>query len=172
MCRESGYYIWLRDLVGNRQDYRHLVKQLDSMEYVYIFTMDANRAAGGMNLRTKFAYEASMDDDDVRTGPCTVLEMLIGVSMHMVDTLSCDIETWFWTLMDNLSLTRFDDDDYDSRGVEYIVNTWLHHKYCKDGTGSIFPLKNYPGDCRNMDVWTAMNAWILENYPVDDSWLN
>lgn len=172
MVRESDYYIWLRDLVGNRRGYKKLIKQLDTIPFTWIFAMDENRSAGGILLRSKYASENSTFDDDVRQGPCTVLEMLISVADHMQDQLSCNIETWFWVLLENLCLDQFDDENYDARGVEYLINTWLHREYDKNGAGSIFPLQNYSGDCRNLDIWSQMNAWINENYPTDDSWLN
>ena len=172
MARESDYYIWLLNLTGNRRDYRLLLKQLDDTEYTWIFALDADRAAGGINLRGKYAYEASANEDDVRTGPCSVLEMLVSMAMHMEDQLGCDTETWFWQLIGNLCLDQFNDFEYDSRGVEYLINTWLHRDYGKNGAGSLFPLNDYPGDCRNLDIWSQMNAWINENYPADDSWLD
>lgn len=172
MVRESDYYIWLLNLVGNHSDYSLLLRQLDSMPFEWIFALDENRAAAGINLRGEYAFAVSVNEEDVRTGPCTVLEMLIGVAGHMEDQLACDIEIWFWTLIGNLCLDQFDDDNYDQRGVEYIVKSWLHREYRRNGAGSIFPLKNYPGDCRNLDIWSQMNAWINENYPTDDSWLD
>lgn len=172
MIRESDYYIWLRNLVGNHMEYGKLVKQLDETPFEWLFTLDENRSAGGINLRGRYAEETSINEEDVRTGPCSVLEMLIGVAGHMEDQLACDTETWFWQLIENLCLDQFDDDNYDYRGVEYILNTWLHREYTSSGAGSIFPLKDYPGDCRNLDIWSQMNAWINENYPANDSWLD
>ena len=172
MIRESDYYIWLRDLVGNRRGYKKLIKQLDQIPFTWAFTLDANRAAGGVELRNRYASETSTFEEDIRQGPCTVLEMLIALAGHMEDQLSCDVETWFWQLIDNLCLDQFSDDNYDARGVEYLVNTWLNRNYSSNGAGSIFPLNNYPGDCRNLDIWSQMNAWINENYPSDDSWLD
>lgn len=171
MIRESDYYIWLRDLVGNRRGYKKLIKQLDTIPFTWIFALDENRAAGGVNLRTKYAWEKSVLEEEVRLGPCTVLEMLISMASHMEDQLSCDIETWFWVLISNLCLDQFDDDNYDPRGVEYLINVWLSRGYTSTGAGSIFPLKHYPGDVRNLDMWSQMNAWINENYPTDDGWL-
>lgn len=172
MVRESNYYIWLRDLVGNPQTHQLLIKQLDKIPFEYVFALDKNRYEGGLNLRAVYSEEMSVDEDDVRTGPCTVLEMLIGLADHMTDQLTCDIPTWFWQLITNLKLDKFDDYNYDARGVEFIIMSWLHRNYTRDGAGSLFPLKDYPGDCRNMDIWSQMNAWIRENYPTDDSWIN
>lgn len=171
--QESDYYIWLRDLVCDGiTSYNQLIRQLDSTEYTWMFTMDANRAASGLNLRGRYSEEVSMDEDDVRTGPCSVLEMLIGVADNMDSQLCCGIEACFWKLIENLGLIEFTDKCYDSECVENILETWLNHDYSPDGVGSIFPLQNYPGDCRNIDIWTQMNAWINENYPETDDWLN
>lgn len=172
MVRESDYYIWLYELVGGRRAYTKLIRQLDTIPYTWAFTLDANRSAGGINLRSRYSYEASVDADNVRSGPCTVLEMLVGVADQMVTQLSEDISTWFWVMIENLGLTKYTNDNYNAQGVEFIIMTWLNHEYQPNGVGSIFPLKNYPGDCRNLEIWNQMNAWINENYPEDDSWLN
>ena len=134
--------------------------------------MDENRAAGGEALRDKYSDEYSIDIDDVRTGPCTVLEMLISLADHMTDQLACDISDWFWQLIENLHLSKYDNDEFDPRAVEFIIMSWLHRSYSSNGEGSLFPLKEYKGDCRNLDIWSQMNAWINENYPTDDSWLH
>ena len=176
MVRESDYYIWLRDLVGNREGYSLLLKQLDSIPFTWIFALDENRSAGGILLRGRYAYEFSVDEDDVRKGPCTVFEMLIALAGHMAEQLDETIEPqigkWFWVLVHNLHLDKFDDDNYDARGVDYIISCWLNRNYTEKGEGSLFPLKDYSGDCRNLDIWSQMNAWINENYPVDNSWLH
>ena len=172
MGRESDYYIWLRELVGVRRKYKTLLKHLDRIPYTWMFTLDMNRAAGGTNLRREYAWDTSTNEEDVRVGPCTVLEMLIGVATHMEDQTGRATSDCFWMLIENISLDKYDDNNYDPRGVERIIKAWLNHDYDANGAGSIFPLKNYPGDCRNLDIWSQMNAWISENFPSDDSWLN
>lgn len=171
MARESDYYIWLRDIVGNIGDYDLLIKQLDRIPFEWVFALDENRAAGGILLRSRYANDFSVDDEEVRTGPCTVLEMLIALADHMVDQLGADTSRWFWQLIENLHLDAYDDYNYDARCVESIILSWLLRDYEGDGEGSIFPLKAYSGDCRNLDMWSQMNAWISENYPTDDSWI-
>ncbi|MBO7452230.1 MAG: hypothetical protein J6U54_18030 [Clostridiales bacterium] len=170
--KESDYHVWLRTLVGNCRHYTRLIQQLDDTPYTWIFNLDSNRAEGGKSLREKYAYHASVEADDVRTSPCTVLEMLISVADHMTDQLGEDIATWFWVIIDNLGLNSYTDDDYYPQGVDVKLNNWMRHEYGADGVGSIFPLQHYRGDCRNLDVWSQMNAWINENYPSDNSWLN
>ena len=172
MSYHSEYYIWLRGLTGDNPNYQSLICQLDTTPYKWAFVLDENRAAGGKNLRAKYAFETSTNEEDVRVGPCSVLEMLIGVASHMQDILNYDISKWFWTLIRNLGLDVFPDYAYDSSSVGFIIERWLSRNYRSDGVGSIFPLRDYPGDCRNLDVWSQMNAWINENYPQDDCWLD
>ena len=166
----SDYYLWLESLV-NDGNHSVLIRYLYEVEYRWQFTLDRNRAAGGLNLRSKYAYENSIDICDVGQGECSVLEMLISVSENMVDILNEDIGTWFWVLLTNLGLDQFTDRCFNEGEVNYILNTWLDRDYRSNGYGSLFPLSRYNGDCRNLDTWSQMNAWIAENYPHSNSWL-
>jgi hypothetical protein len=167
----SDYYLWLDSLV-NDGNHELLIRYLHSQPYRWQFTLDENRAAGGINLRSEYAWNTSTEVEDVREGPCTVLEMLVGVASHMEDQLEISTSDCFWMLIENLGLDKYEDDDYNPREVECIIDSWLNHNYKSNGVGSIFPLKRYQGDCRNLDIWSQMNAWISENYPADESWLN
>lgn len=170
----TDYYLWLKSLVDDKRhyDYDLLLLYLYEHPYRWQFTLDENRAAGGINLRSKFAYENGINIQDVGTGPCSILEMLIALSDRMTEYLCCDISDWFWDLINNLELNKFNDHSFDERGVSYILSVWLDRGYDAKGNGSLFPLKGYFGDCRNLDTWGQMNAWIAENYPHDDNWLN
>lgn len=166
----SDYYLWLESLVSDGNHYE-LIHYLYEYPYRWQFTLDENRAAGGYNLRRQFAYEHGIDIQDVGYGPCSVLEMLIALADRMRELLTMDIYDWFWDLLRNLGLNKFDDDGFDERGVNYILTEWLDRHYDSLGNGSLFPLKRYSGDCRNLDTWGQMNAWIAENYPHSDNWL-
>jgi hypothetical protein len=167
----SDYYIWLDSLV---QDGNHLqlIRYLYEHPYRWQFTLDENRAAGGLNLRSRYAYENGIDICDIGLMPeCSILEMLIALSDRMVEVLSADIRDWFWVLLQNLGLDQYDDEHFDEKGVFDILEVWLDRRYDSDGMGSLFPLSRYSGDCRNLDTWGQMNAWIEENFPHNDSWL-
>ena len=166
----SDYYYWLDSLV-NDGDHNTLIRYLYEHPYRWQFTLDENRAAGGVNLRSRYAYEFGVNVQDVGRGPCSILEMLIALADRMTEILTMDIFDWFWDLIRNLGLDKFDDCHFDERGVNYILNEWLDRHYDRFGNGSLFPLREYPGDCRNLDTWGQMNAWISENYPHSDEWL-
>ena len=166
----SGYYLWLDSLV-NDGNHGTLIRYLYEKQYRWQFILDENRAAGGLNLRDRYAYENGINVTDVGNGPCSILEMLIALADRMTEMLSSDIWYCFWILMNNLQLTQFDDIRFDEGRVNYILNVWLDRQYDSCGNGSLFPLNNYSGDCRNLDIWGQMNAWISENYPNSDDWL-
>ena len=166
----SDYYLWLDSLV-NDGNHELLIRYLYGHPYRWQFTLDENRAAGGINLRRKFAFDYAIDIQDVEDGPCSILEMLIALAERMTDLLTMDIYDWFWDLIRNLKLDQFDDQHFDERGITYILNVWLDRAYDESGNGSLFPLTRYSGDCRNLDTWSQMNIWISENYPHSDDWL-
>ena len=166
----SDYYLWLDSLV-NDGNHSILIRYLYDHPYRWQFTLDENRAAGGLNLRSKYACENGIDIQDVGCGPCSVLEMLIALADRMTEILDMDIFNWFWTLLSNLGLDRFNDAYFDEGQVNYILQVWLDRAYNRKGNGSLFPLSRYPGDCRNLDTWGQMNAWIAERYPHTDEWL-
>ena len=164
----SDYYYWLESLV-NDGNHNKLIRYLYEYPYRWQFTLDQNRAAGGLNLRNRYANENGVNVQDVGRGPCSVLEMLIALADRMTEILERDIYDWFWVLIKNLKLDRFDDAHFDD--IDYILNHWLDREYDSSGDGSLFPLSGYSGDVRSLDTWSQMNAWIAENYPHSDDWL-
>ena len=166
----NDYYLWLTEMIGI--DSRcHLLKVLDSMQYRWQFALDENRAAAGENLRQLYSKEVGVYLDDVRDGPCSVLEMLIGTAQMMSDLLSMtepNIPKFFKELITNLGLSLTDTDD---NVIFSKVDYWLDREFDSRGRGSIFPLNHYSGDARALDVFDAMNIYIGENYPISDDWL-
>lgn len=166
----NDYYAWLTRLVDMDSNC-HLLKVLDSIEYRWQFALDENRAAAGLNLRQLYSKEAGVYLDDVREGPCSVFEMLIGVAQMMSELLSMsepNIPKFFKELIKNLALTPMTTDD---KVIFRRVDRWLDREFDSSGIGSIFPLRHYKGDARVLDVFDAMNVYIGENYPILDDWL-
>ena len=166
----SDYYLWLESLVDDG-DHGKLIRYLYEHPFRWQFTLDENRAAGGLNLRRTYAYENGIDIHDIESGPCSILEMLIGLADRMTELIPGDLYDCVGILFTNLNLVQFTDNQFDERRVNYILNTWLDRQYNAQGEGSLFPLKSYDGDCRNLDIWGQMNAWIAENFPYTDDWL-
>lgn len=168
---KSDYYMWLLDRIdalrGEHSNYSLLAQQLFSTEYTYAFELEKNRAMAGLNLRKLFAQEYGVYLEDVQSGPCSVLEMIIAISETIAFDKSAPTSKWFWLIMDNLGLTSQDDSHYDENYISDVLNVWLFRQYDSCGHGSLFPIPDYDGDVRNMETWDQMNVYLTRLYPAE-----
>lgn len=165
----NRYFTYLGGLVGEEADnYFNMLNILHNMDFYSLIPNDDNRGEDGKQIRDGFHLSVNIRN-------CTVLEMLIGLSIRLeFETAQSQWEKtvaeWFWILIDNLGLTIFDDDMYKSmkpRGeIEEIVQRLLDRKYEKNGNGGLFPLKYPKKDQRKVEIWYQMSAYVLENYPI------
>ena len=159
---EGDYFQWLCDRIKG-QNHKKLLGKLYSVDYTIDFVMDSNRTAAGLTLRDYFCYEKGVDPEDVEFGGCSVLELLQGLAGSISKMMGDTTLRWFWEIMDNLDLSRFDDSHYSERGVDERLSRWLSRNYTSRGVGSPFPFKsNRYGDARNMELWAQMNIYLNE----------
>lgn len=87
----QSYFAWMCQLVSNeryskRLSYRKLLTHLHEVEFTYTLPMDGNRAEDGIDLRYRFGYENDYSEPMIASGlddrPCSVLEMMIALSMR------------------------------------------------------------------------------------------
>lgn len=154
------YFEWLCNLVHAGNEYIELLSILDEFDYIWYIVLDENREKGGLALRDRYAREAGIYSSDCRTGNCTFLEMLIALSELMACQIDgSDSATCFWLMIDNLMLRNV-----DNYGAHIIVLNFLNNNYTNT-RNSLFPLRNYCGDIRALDLYSQMNAWLEENFP-------
>lgn len=168
------YYQWLLEKIrGNMPpyyDYSLLLSELHSIPFEWSIDMDRNRAINGENLRWEYMDEENIADIYYRDGiRASVLEVLVALS------LDCDISImgnpdgdtayrWFWTMIDNLDLSRCTDDNFNHEYVWQQIGIWLKRQFQRDGTGSPFPLKHSRTDQRKIEMWFQMTGYLNENY--------
>lgn len=167
------YYAWLLDKIdASNEAYKAhelLLEHLYTHDFRYVLSMDSNRAKGGLALRNIYAMMAGLYIEDVKEGPCCILEMLIALSENMYMCTDLPTSKFFWELIDNLGLFVYDDYHFDPDEVSIILSNWMDRQFNKSGQGSIFPLPDYVDcDSRNMEIWNQMNRYLLVNYPVGD----
>lgn len=161
----EGYFWWLVEKVDpdkKRENYISLLKELFQISYRYSNQMDKNRYEAGVNLRFNFEYSTGFFlGEELNRKPCTVLEMLIGLSGQMEDQVGYSQEKWFWEMIHNLNL----DHEFDRVEVDQKINDWMSHTYEPNGDGSIFPLRHHDSmDCRRVELWDQMSAYVNERY--------
>jgi hypothetical protein len=171
MVRTSRYTQWLRGLVDRPGSfYDILFDAAWQVEYEYSVLYDANRAEDGLRLRERFEYETSTMLPD-HLGECRMLEFLVALAIRINEaTYDWDkpdqTSEWFWKMIFNLGLQRFDDtysdDPYDNIiNVFECVNLRLYNENGTDG--GLFPLRRSREDQRHVEIWYQMMAYLSEN---------
>lgn len=173
----SLYFEWMCRLVCNNRhtkcsSYRKLLTHLNESEFVPVMLMDENRADDGTDLRYRFGYEnsyegamiASLLDDH----PCSMLEMMIALSIHCEEDIMDDPDVgdrtgeWFWQMIENLGLDDMDDAHYSPKRVDDILERFTNQEYERDGRGGLFYIPNTYRDMRNAEIWYQM-CWYLDD---------
>ena len=175
------YYKWLttpllEEVEG--KSYTFLLTRLHSIDFSWFVPNDDNRAYDGEKLRERFIddlelgyYEFSL----LLQKPCSVLEMILGVSVRITDLMDDEREaaSWFWEIMNNLDLKAYTDDQYTQLGgiifVKDIITNMLRRNYTYYGNGGLFPLRNSKKDQRKVEIWYQMQQYLQDYYLVDCS---
>lgn len=174
METERKYYNYLARLVRTPESnsYTSLLNRLWKKEYYSILPNDQNREKDGLYLRQEFGSELDF-------GPCRVLEMLIALSRRMEFQLcgtdyDKSYKDLFWELIDNLDLTKFDNleaaKDEIYLEIDGILTGWIERRYSPDGSGGVFPLKNWRNGAAlgqtEVEIWYQMMLYLDENYEI------
>ena len=172
---KEEYFNWLYNSVckGRAHDkvsYVKLFKLLHQIEFIFTIPNDINRAKDGVDLRYRFAM---LKDDDrimeILDGPCSVLEMMVAISIRCEETIMDDTQygdrtgQWFWNMMSNLGIGRMTDDIFEEYIVEDIINTFLERRYRPDGKGGLFYIKGCEDDLRDVEIWIQL-CWYLDKF--------
>lgn len=171
----NDYFNWLSDFVyrdrfPKRLSYRKLLTHLHDTEFIYSIPKDKNRAEDGKDLRYRYAYNHLGDPGAERylSGPCSVLEMMIGLTIRCEETIMDDTSMgdrtgqWFWGMIVNLGLGAMSDARFDRQFVEEAISDFLNRRYEPDGRGGLFRVKNCDCDLRNVEIWVQM-LWYLDS---------
>ena len=149
-----------KDLFAPQISYKKLLSYLYNTDFRYIIPKDQNRAEDGIALRERFGH--------FFYGPCSVLEMMIGLALRCEESIMDDprkgdrTAQWFWGMITNLGLGSMTDDRFNPRLVEDIVETFLDRRYDPDGKGGLFRVRNCDRDLRDVEIWIQL-LWYLDN---------
>ena len=149
------------------------MNRLHRKEFYWTISNDDNRAEDGRKLRTRFCAETGYADMDFLYGPCSVLEMIIGLSIRIENDIVWDYEKpdrtrdWFWMMIDNLGFGDCRDALYDADMDEYVsyrIDILLDRRYERNGQGGLFPLNDpLEKDQRDVEIWDQMAEFLCEN---------
>lgn len=169
------YFDWLTSLVSTDDEYacyNELLSHLHEREFYWSVNNDFNRAADGVDLRSTFADDNNIDYLSIRAdlmGPCSVLEMLVGLAKRIEDSIMGDADFgdrtgyWFWSMISNLGLMKMKKNRFNLAECDEILDNFLDRKYDFNGTGNIFYVEEPFMDMRNSEIWLQMCWWLNEN---------
>ena len=170
------YFEWLFDLVcdgrfSKETSYRKLLMFLHNTPFRYSILRDENRAHDGIDLRRRFSLLQSHDGEyfaEYLDGPCSVLEMMIGLAIRCEEAFMDDTKygnrtaQWFWEMINNLGLGSMIDIRFNKLVATDIIQRFLDRDYEPDGKGGLFTIKHCNRDLRNVEIWYQM-CWYLDS---------
>jgi hypothetical protein len=121
-------------------------------------------------LRFEFLDEREINDPDpawMDLG-CSMLEFLIALSRRAAFKGEGKPKYWFWLMLENVDLARFNDKKYreNEEGYSERIDATLDHiiwrTYAPSGMGNIFPLREPRENQRDVEVAYQLNAYIIE----------
>ena len=172
----SEYFDWMYRIIcdNKRLSYKKILKHLHDTRFVYSIDMDGNRADDGVDLRYRFGYEMDYDDLSIchwlDTGDCSVLEMMVALTLRCEEHIMSDPEfgdrtdKWFWIMMDSLGLSFMDDLTFSQVEATLIIDRFQNREYESNGVGGLFIVENTEHDMRDMEIWTQMCLCLNEKF--------
>lgn len=162
------YFQWLVDLIdnGNAEDYTKVLELLFYTDFTWSMDMDSNREAYGLALRTRFVKEKDYGEFMLKympDGPCSVLEMMIGLS-ESCETVAGNSIEWFWLMFKNLGLRSCSNRNFSQRSVERKIDIFLRRDFRPDGKGGLFFIRDSENDLTQMDIWSQFLMYLNSKY--------
>lgn len=166
------YFDWLVDMIAedeyDQRCYQKVLSLLFYKPFKWIIDNDENRANDGLLLRE--SYRSITGEEPEKRGPCSVLEMMIGLACRCEDDIMHDSDqgdrtsVWFWEMMDNLGLSAQDDYQFDEDSANQIVDRFLNRNYRPNGDGGPFYIPNFGQDMRKIELWYQLNCYIQDRF--------
>lgn len=194
---QTLYFNWLCTIVHIdnylNMSWYILAKLLHNIEYYWVVSNDDNRATDGVKLRQKWLNLIKDEADnlgvegptfplDSLCGPCTLLEMLVGLSIRIESDIMQNesfgdrTAIWFWKMIHNIlcydnskkTLIMFSDNEISTKEGDEIKEKFtkmMDRDYLYNGSGGLFPLNNNLNqDQKTVEVWYQAQEWLKENY--------
>ena len=169
---EYSYGRWLydivcKDLFSKSISYDQLLSYLSHREFTVIIPNDRNRAEDGIDLRLR--YQASTGEHINRSKPCSILEMMVALSIRCEESIMDNpaygdrTAQWFWGMIKTLGLYGMTDDRFDIEYVESVIDRFLNREYEPNGEGGLFKINNCKYDLRKIEIWYQL-CWYLDRF--------
>lgn len=168
------YNIVCENVCGKNITYYKLFSLLNNLYFETDFLKDDNRAQDGIDMRYHFLYERGLNDPNWElSGPCTIWEMILALSIRMEKTITYDYQygdrtkQWFWSMLGSLGIGYMTDMLFDASIVKEVINKLLKHEYESNGNGGLFFIPNTKFDLRKVEIWDQMMLYLNQTQKID-----
>lgn len=164
----EAYLHWLETQVKEdehpRRTYTDLMQLMHAQEFVWQVPNDHNRIQDGLDLRLEFLENHRNAPEKDYFGPCSMLEVLIGISRRLEFQTGGSAEGWAWQLIVNLDFQNMADPLSQRKAGQVAdkLEALIWRNYNPDGTGGFFPLAWPETDQRKVEIWYQMAAYVNE----------
>jgi hypothetical protein len=173
---EQRYFEWLCDKIIDDESnlkYSKLMSHLYDTIFVPVMEMDENRAEDGKGLRRRFELETQLPKYTIadifqhRTA-CSMLEMMVALAIRCEETIMTDEEygdrtaMWFWNMIVSLGLGTMNDNRFDEKYINIVLDRFMDRQYKRNGEGGLFTIDGIKKDMRTIEIWYQM-MWYLDN---------
>lgn len=142
-----------------------LFEILDSVEFRELVANDGNRISDIRDMRFQWLYAVGRESWELDDKPPSALELMIICAQTM--SFLCkglvedsSVTRWFNEMMWNVEVLI----DFNMEDLRWAVEIAIRRKYDYAGNGSFFPLKEPREDQREVEIWSQLNAYIIEKY--------
>jgi hypothetical protein len=165
---EDVYFNWLYSKVGfvevptPSSSHWKLLRELHSIEFVWLISGDDNRAEDGLDIRREFLIQSFANPDPSWSNlGCSVLEMLIAFSRRAEFETDLSARYWFWVFIANLDLDDLNDAKPGIiRKTQEAIDRFVWRTYNPDGSGGMFPLEHTDNDQTKVEIWYQFCEWL------------
>lgn len=171
---DERYLSWLyrrNEPVRQRKPSRtfwSLFRQLYKKEFLWFVPNDDNRIEDCRDLRREFFRECNIEGDaEWLSLGGSMLEVLVVLSESLSFLEDSPASIWFWHLIEQLDLAKYNDRNYDEHAavrIDQILDRVIHRTYEPDGRGGLFPLRKPPKDQREVELWYQLNTYLIEQF--------
>lgn len=171
---DDRYFEWLYKYIGNvgarnpARTHWKFARQLYTKEFIWLIPNDDNRAADGRDLRYLFFHEEHIEDPDPiwNSLGCSMMEMLVALSLRLSFETEGEPQAWFWELMENIDIGMqwSSDKNYDeikAKKIDDALNCVIWRTYAPSGAGGLFPLPVAKEDQRVVEIWYQLSAYLV-----------
>ena len=171
---KNEYFEWIFNLVCGKRfsqeiSYRKLLMLLHDTEFIFSIPNDENRAKDGIDLRYRFLLSTEREDLlYCLEGPCSVLEMMVALSIRIEENIMDDPNIgdrtgqWFWGMIVSMGLGSMTDYRFDKQFSKNAISIFLDRDYEPNGKGGLFTLRHHDRDLRDVEIWYQM-CWYLDD---------